>query len=114
MWLFLPAALFAVAPGNVEMCGAGLGFSFFGLRFSRLPRCSLLAMVISIEWALGMIPRRKPGAVAHQSNEALPAVDIAAEPSVGLPPSRQLAESARWAPRALDARRISFDFKSRG
>src|SRR5262249_50456554 len=33
-----------VAPENVEMWGAGLGFSFFGLRFSRLPCCSLLAM----------------------------------------------------------------------
>jgi len=48
--LFLLAEVFAIAlPENVEMCGAGLGFSFFGLRFSRLPRCSLLAMVISIE-----------------------------------------------------------------
>jgi hypothetical protein len=33
-----------VVPENVEMWGAGFGFSFFGLRFSRLPCCSLLAI----------------------------------------------------------------------
>ena len=42
--VFLPVAPLFIVVENEEVCGAGFGFSFFGLRFSRLPRCSLLAM----------------------------------------------------------------------
>jgi hypothetical protein len=42
--VFLPVAPLFIVVANEEVCGAGFGFSFFGLRFSRLPRCSLLAM----------------------------------------------------------------------
>jgi hypothetical protein len=67
--VFRPAVPF-VAPEDPEVCGAGLGFSFFGFRFSRLPRCSLLAMVLSFELPelrthpnndLQPAPRRRPG-----------------------------------------------------
>jgi hypothetical protein len=43
-YVFRPAVLFVVGAENDEVWGAGLGFSFFGLRFSRLPLCSLLAI----------------------------------------------------------------------
>ena len=42
--VFLPVAPLFIVVEKEEVCGAGFGFSFFGLRFSRLPRCSLLAM----------------------------------------------------------------------
>ena len=43
-YVLRPAEPFVVAAENEDVWGAGLGFSFFGLRFSRLPLCSLWAM----------------------------------------------------------------------
>jgi hypothetical protein len=43
-YVFRPAELFVGAAENDKDWGAGLGFAFFGLRFSRLPLCSLLAI----------------------------------------------------------------------
>ena len=49
--LFLAGPL-AFGPEKLEIWGWGLGFPFFGLRFSRLPRRSLLDMT----WGPGVVP----------------------------------------------------------
>ena len=41
---FFPPLLLLVPAEKEDACCAGFGFSFFGLRFSRLLRCSLLAI----------------------------------------------------------------------
>jgi hypothetical protein len=91
------------------MCGAGLGFSFFGLRFSRLPRCSLLAMVISIECALGQ--HDSTSATERGATEGLPAGDFAVKPSIGVPLFLSSARPRAHAghptgPRSADPRRL--------
>ena len=81
--VFLPVAPLLIVVENEEVCGAGFGFSFFGLRFSRLPRCSLLAMgtlrfcdsstiapsqpVLPIDWCRGLAVPAVDGGPAHRA-----------------------------------------------